>query len=805
VQLQVVSRIRSLFSPLVFGSALLVGLVLNVGVMADGQDPAVLAPWVFVADQEYPPLSSLVDGQPQGLDVDLVRELSRVLGREIRLELLPYGEAQRRVLAGEAEALTDLGIMPERRALFDFSEATITHEFGFFVRRTDTSVRGLADLAGKRVGVTTSPFVPGFLERQSDAQLVPVTDFADGFARLVTGELDVLAYDSWVAAPMARQHLGEVTLVGVPFATNATAIAVKKGRRDLLDEINRGIRQLKADGTLQRLEAKWRPREMLFLSETLVERAASWVAGGVLLVLSVAMAAWVVSLKREIRRRERLESALAVSESSFATAFRNSPDGMAIVDLDSLRFVDVNQRLAEATGYAIPELVGRTTAELGLILNTDRALGARQALATEGEAREVELRVRRKDGTTRLVVGSAGRIDVAGRPCALWALRDVTETREVEDRLRQSQKMDAVGRLAAGVAHDFNNLLTVILGNCEVGAPFIPDGNRARAALDDIRVAAERAASLTGQLLAFSRRQVLAPLTVDLNAAVRDAQPLLGRLIGEDIAIDLVLDGDAGCLQIDPGQLQQVLMNLAVNARDAMPDGGRLRFATARLADRLCLEVSDTGSGIGADLMAHVFEPFFTTKGEGQGTGLGLATVYGIVTATGGAITVDSTPGHGARFRLVWPRLANPPAAPSAASVVPAPAQAVAPARLLLVEDEADLRDMLVTYLEQMGYTVLDAESGEGAVALFDAQTEPIDLLITDVVMTGMNGRQLAQALASRQPGLPVLFLSGYTDDVILKRGVFLAGDSFMQKPFALAAFASTVRQVIDRSRASTA
>ncbi|MGE3492725.1 MAG: transporter substrate-binding domain-containing protein [Vicinamibacterales bacterium] len=671
------SRIRRVAIALALGSVLLAVLALyRDPTTSDRTDPSRV-PWTFVADQAYPPLSSLVNGVPQGLDVDLVRELGRVLGREIRLELLPYDEAQRRVLAGEADALTDLAIMPERRALFEFSDATITHEFGFFVRRGETSVRGVADLAGKRVGVTSSPFVPGYLQRQSDATLVTVNDFANGFERLVNGELDVVAYDSWVAAPMARQHLNEVTLVGVPFTTNATAIAVKKGRHDLLDEINRGVRQLKASGTLQRLESKWRPREMLFLSGTLVERAVQWAGAAILLVSSGAMAAWVISLKREIRRRER-----------------------------------------------------------------------------------------------------------------------------VEDRLRQSQKMDAVGRLAAGVAHDFNNLLTVILGSCEIAGPLLPGGHRARAALDDIRLASERAASLTGQLLAFSRRQVLQPILVDLNAAVRDAQPLLGRLIGEDVAIDLVLDGNAGWLEIDPGQLQQVLMNLSVNARDAMPDGGRLRFATSRLDDRLCLEVSDTGAGIAPAQMAHIFEPFFTTKGEGQGTGLGLATVHGIVTATRGTITVDSPQGHGARFKLTWPRIAKPAVAPPARPPVsPAPSGTLD--RILIVEDEADLREMLVTYLGQLGYTVLSANSGEDAVALFETQTVPLDLLVTDVVMTGMNGRQLAEVLTGRQPGLPVLFLSGYTDDVILKHGVG-KGDSFLQKPFTLAVLAATVRQILDRDRVSS-
>ncbi len=756
-------------------------------------------PLIFVADAAYPPLSWLEHGVARGFDVEFVAALAQAMGREIRLDLLQYAEAQRRVLDGEADALTDLGFMPERRAQFEFSDAVLTHEFGFYVRRDDSSVHGLADVFGKRVGVTPSPFVPSFLTRQTDAALTTVASFEEGFGLLKSGQLDVLAFDSWVAAPMARRYASDVTLVGVPFATNATAVAVRRGRHDLIAEINAGIRLLKSRGAITAIEARWRPSEMLFVPE----RFVGLIGAVALLAAVLGLSAWVISLKRAIRRERDVESALVASEGRFATAFRASPDGMAIIDLETHRFVDASRQLTISTGYAYDEIIGRTAEMIGLLTNDATAVArARQALATTGSVRDVEFHVRNKDRSVRLVVGSAERIEVGGRQCGLWVLRDVTTARAVEDQLRQAQKMDAVGRLAAGVAHDFNNLLTVIMGHCEMAGATCTD-DTTRRALRDVRASASRAAALTGQLLAFSRRQLVQPQVVDLNQAIHESQPMLMRLIGEDVSIELALDADAGCLSIDPGQLQQVLLNLAANARDAMPDGGRLRFQTSRVlsgptneppADYVCLKVIDSGTGIDLETKARMFEPFFTTKPAGHGTGLGLATVQGIVQASRGSLTVESVAGGGTQFRLVWPRVAEgaaPPAETERHEVSTGGAE-----RLLLVEDEAELREMLHDYLAGLGYQVTMARSGEEAIAISEASAPP-DLLVTDVVMNGMTGRQLADWLTARHPAMRVLYVSGYTDDAVLRRGVLSSHVHFLQKPFSLTTLAAKIREVI--------
>jgi len=389
--------------------------------------------------------------------------------------------------------------------------------------------------------------------------------------------------------------------------------------------------------------------------------------------------------------------------------------------------------------------------------------------------------------------------------------RDVTTRRELEAQLRQGQKMDAIGRLAAGVAHDFNNLLTIILGQCEASAPLIGSHERLRHAFADIRSAADRAASLTGQLLAFSRREMTRPAVLNLNDVIADIERLLARLIGEDIKSQFH-PGQIGSICADLGQVQQIVMNLAVNARDAMPKGGELLIETENVhLDReyvqhhtqvppghyVMLAVSDTGVGMSAETQARLFEPFFTTKEIGKGTGLGLATVYGIVKQSNGFIWVYSEPGFGSTFRIYFP-LVDAAAAPL--RVEPVHDTVVGGSELiLLAEDEDDLREMLRDCLATHGYQVISAASGEEALARCDEQGFKPSLLISDVVMPGMGGRALADQLRVACPDLKVLFLSGYTDEAMLRHGILPTGTQFLQKPFSLEALARNVRLICDK------
>jgi nitrogen-specific signal transduction histidine kinase/ActR/RegA family two-component response regulator len=391
---------------------------------------------------------------------------------------------------------------------------------------------------------------------------------------------------------------------------------------------------------------------------------------------------------------------------------------------------------------------------------------------------------------------------------------DVTARHELEDRLRQAQKMEAVGRLAGGVAHDFNNLLQVIQGHARFALEALPEPGDLREDLEAVYAASERAARLTRQLLAFSRKQILQPRELDLNAVVRGVMPMLGRLIGEDIAVVTHLAPRLGAVTADPAQLEQVLVNLAVNARDAMPEGGTLGIETADVAlDAAACErrdgpvapgayvrlaVRDTGAGMDEATRARAFEPFFTTKAPGKGTGLGLATVYGIVRQSGGCVTVSSAPGAGTTVVVELPRTSAPePARPAA----DAPAPGRGTGTVLLVEDDATVRQFVRRVLEWQGYAVLEAAHGPDALRVAAEHGGRIDLVLTDVVMPGMSGRALAEALTASRPGLRVLFMSGYTDDEILRRGLGTTGVALLEKPFTAEALRDAVRRELDAAR----
>jgi signal transduction histidine kinase/DNA-binding response OmpR family regulator len=374
----------------------------------------------------------------------------------------------------------------------------------------------------------------------------------------------------------------------------------------------------------------------------------------------------------------------------------------------------------------------------------------------------------------------------------------------LEEQLRQAHKMEAVGRLAGGIAHDFNNLLAVILGYSEFMVKSLPASHPLHGDAEEIKTATERAASLTRQLLAFSRKQVIAPRPLDLNAVVRGGLRMLQRVIGEDIELVTRLDPDVRPVKADPGQLEQVLLNLAANARDAMPQGGQLSIETARIGgparlgpgeELALLTVTDTGCGMDRETCSHAFEPFFTTKEPGRGTGLGLATVYGIVEQHGGHIEVQSAPGRGATFRVYLPCVDGPVEGGDGAGAAVAPRGSET---VLLVEDEVGLRALGRRILQRLGYTVLEAGDGRAALRLAQRHRGPIDLLLTDVILPQMTGVELARQLSALRPGMRLLFVSGYPGDALGRHGVAEAGGRVLSKPFSPALLGRTVRDVLD-------
>jgi two-component system, cell cycle sensor histidine kinase and response regulator CckA len=511
---------------------------------------------------------------------------------------------------------------------------------------------------------------------------------------------------------------------------------------------------------------------------------------------------------------------LVEREELFRLITENAADMIAVIDAKGGRLYN-SPSYERILGYTADDL--QNTNSLDQVHIEDRekvAKAATEALRT-GAGTNLEYRMRHKDGTWRTLESSASTIVKAGQVEKLVIVnRDVTERKRLEEQFRQSQKMEAVGRLSGGVAHDFNNLLGVIIGYGEVVQEGTAVDSPMRTCAEEMLKAGHRAASLTRQLLAFSRQQVMDPRVLDLNAVVKDMEKMLKRLISEDIHLKTDLDSNLARIKADQGQIEQVIMNLVVNARDAMPGGGKLEITSrnfymdnnfvrrypypVQVGDYVLLTVSDTGIGMDATTRSRVFEPFFTTKEKGKGTGLGLSTVYGVVKQSGGYIDVASEPGAGATFKIYLPKVEDALEAQKQTSEIPASLHGTE--TVLLVEDELSLRKLSRHLLELCGYSVLEAENGTDALKISQEHNQRnIDLLLTDVVMPGMSGRVLADRLVRQRPKTCVVYMSGYTGQTVGEHGVLAEGSFFLPKPFTREGLARKVREALDGRLAAAA
>jgi two-component system cell cycle sensor histidine kinase/response regulator CckA len=517
-----------------------------------------------------------------------------------------------------------------------------------------------------------------------------------------------------------------------------------------------------------------------------------------------------------IATREALER----QRHRYLNLFDEAPFGYLVTDLHGV-IEEVNHAAAAMIG-ADPDLLrGKPLAVYVVPEDRDDCWGLLSRACAGEPAGEVEFRIRpRRKGEPIAAVLTAARDGDEGEQAAKlrWTMRDISRTkaaeealRASEERLRHSQRLEAVGRLAGGIAHSFNNLLAAMTFQCELLAERLTDGDERLGNVEEIQKAAERAAALARQLLAFGRRQVLQPRRLLLSEVIRDLEPLLRRIIGEHIRLETRLDPAGGAIHADLGQIEQVILNLVVNARDAMPRGGSLLLSTEEVelgegdpagelppGRYVQLVVTDSGVGIAPEVREHLFEPFFTTKERGQGTGLGLATVHGIVYQSGGRIRVESEPGQGSRFTLLLPVAKDGAEEPE-----PSPRQSERRPRrgsevVLLVEDEDNIRQPAVEILESRGYRVLSAPDAGQALAVAEKHRGPIHILVTDVVMPGLSGSQLAKRLARQRPEMRVLYISGYPEDAITHHGVLDSRQHFLQKPFPPGQFVERVREVLD-------
>jgi two-component system, cell cycle sensor histidine kinase and response regulator CckA len=504
----------------------------------------------------------------------------------------------------------------------------------------------------------------------------------------------------------------------------------------------------------------------------------------------------------------RLVRSLARSEERYRLLFEASPLPMWVYDSQTLGFLAVNEAAIRHYGYTRQEFMAMTIKDIRPAEDVDAVLASIQGSGGPGSPMPGTWRHRKKDGTVIDVEITAGRVTFEGRAAALVLSHDVTERIRLEERLSQAEKMEAIGRLAGGVAHDFNNLLTVISGYTEIllSRPETTGEEQLR----EVAHAAEQAAALTRQLLAFSRRQVLHPVRLELNDIVGGMEPMVRRIIGDDVNVGVRLAPNLPAVEADRAQIERVILNLAANARDAMPHGGRLTIETAAVeldedyvgsrgegtaGANVLLAVSDTGIGMSEEVQRHLFEPFFTTKAPGAGTGLGLATVFGVVKQSGGSIYVYSEEGRGTTFKIYLP------AAAGAAELTRDGGDIAAEhgtETVMLVEDDESVRNLVRTMLETKGYRVLSAAGAEEAERLCAEDDCPVDLLLTDVVMPEVNGRVLAERLSVRSPSLRILFMSGYSDEAVYRHGEISPNASFIEKPFTDRTLARKVREVLD-------
>ncbi len=763
-------------------------------------------------------------GKPTGLAIDLVAEAARRRG--IKLQWSFWQSSSESALRTKSADLWPLiTITPERLKSFHITQPYLEAEYALLVRE-DSRYRTAKDLANATISLANASIdswqlqghLPGahpvarstpqatlsdVCEQRSDAA------FMDGYTA-ISALLNQSACANhqlrWIAAPEIRSRLG----IGATFEARAAA-----------DAIREEIGAMAGEGKLAPVLAEWgfMTGQQLESMEALLdarrrETRLTAVAAlfGFLLLLTGWQAFRILHQRNHARETERV---LRQTEQRLRLMASNLKEMVLAYDM-SRKLIYANPAVETLTGYSVEDLERETFINWIHPDDQPTMLARWDTLFQGGSFEDVEYRLLAKDGRVKWAAASWGPfLDASGRQVGVQGSeRDITEHRALQEQYLQAQKLESVGRLAGGVAHDFNNLLTVISGYSDIVFRSLSQDDPLRPGVDEIRKAGTRAADLTRQLLAFSRKQISQPKLLDLNLLVADSQKMLHRLLSEDIALVTRLSPSLSPVMADPGQIHQVLMNLAVNARDAMPAGGSLIIGTSDVeidaggiaehpevtpGPYVLLSVSDTGQGMDRATMAHIFEPFFTTKEIGKGTGLGLSTVYGIVRQSQGWICASSEPGHGATFKVYLPRTDGRSAAVE--SKPPGVFLLRASETVLVVEDQNEVRGLAIEILRRHGYRVLDAESGTVALAVAVSEPAPIDLLVTDVVMPGMNGRELAERMKRLRPEMKVLFTSGYTRDVIDDRGGLANDVAYIAKPYTPDEFAAKVRDVLASPR----
>jgi two-component system, cell cycle sensor histidine kinase and response regulator CckA len=794
-----------------------------IGVIAAGFSwflfrPGKIQDRVYTIGWEHNPPSQErgADGNPGGFGIDLIREAARRRGIRLQWVEMPH-DSEAAIRSGRADLWPMMVITPERRKVLHLTEPFYRTEQCYVVRASGP-FREPRDLAEATISYVALPVNYRLLHAQLPrAHAVPKNRPAAVLDEVCLHKADAAFLDEHAAISALLQggscSAEPFRLISTPAETPegiASTFAAAGAADALREEIGAIAGEGKLAGVLSRggYFSGRIPESMENLLRA--RRRERWLtigiaAASVLLLLTFLQA---VRIRRERNKARRAEQALREAEEKYRTMIETAPDGILIFDSSS-RLLEVNSAACKQIGYTRERMLALRLDDITAGGYIERIADSLQDLV-DG-VRTFESCHRRADGNILPVELNIRRTAFQGKPAFLSVVRDIADRKQaererskLEEQLRQSQRLETVGRLAGGVAHDFNNLLTVINGYSGTLVEHLKPDDPKREQAAEILKAGQRAADLTQQLLAFSRRQVMHPKPLDLNQVISQSSKMLRRLVSEDIEMAVTLGPALGWVMADPDQISQVLMDLVVNARDAMPGGGRITIATSNedldrprgevpAGSYVQLMVADTGTGMDTEVQKHIFEPFFTTKGFGEGSGLGLATVYGAVRQGGGYIDVTSEPGEGTFFRVYLPRI--PGDSPPAERTAAAASDAGGSQTILVVEDQDAVRDLMVDVLRDRGYNLLEAASGNQAIELASAHPGPIHLLLTDVVMPGISGRQVAKTLQPRRPEMKVLYTSGYSPELIAHHGVSEA--AYLPKPFLPEDLAAKVRAVL--------
>jgi len=777
---------------------------------------------VIGGDHNYPPYEFLDEnGQPAGYNVELTRAIAQNTGLDIEIRLGLWSDIRQGLASGEIDAIQGMFYSLERDLQFDFSPPHTAINHIAVVRKGEGSPPiHVADFAGKRIVVMYGDIMHEWVEEKGiDAQISVVATHEDALRELTEGQHDCALVARVPAMYWIKKNgWNNLVVADKPLLTPEYCYAVPHNRKMLLATLSEGLKSLDDSGEYQRIYAKWMgvyeetpPSLAIILRYTMIVVAP-------LLLILFASFIWMRTLKNVVKRRtsdlQENEEALKQSELQLAESQRIAHLGNWILDAqsDELQWSDETFRIF---GLIPQESEITNTTFINFIHPDDREhlqKVVKNALDNEVHYK-LDHRIIRKDGEIRFVHEEAEvSFDEDGNPIKMvGTVQDITESKHLENQLRQSQKMEAIGQLAGGVAHDFNNILMVILGY----ANFIIDkediDEKIQSDAMEIKNAANRAKSLTRQLLAFSRKQVLQSKVINLNELITNLKNMLTRLIGEDVELITTLSPELGQVTADPGQIEQVIMNLAVNARDAMPTGGALVIETANVyldqnyaknhpdvkpGNFVMLAISDTGQGMTKEITEQIFDPFFTTKEQGKGTGLGLSTVYGIVKQSGGNIWVYSEPDQGTSFKIYLTQTDQE--IQSIKNTQKTFDTYQGSEKILVVEDEKAVRDIVIRVLRKLGYTVIESTNGDEAIQECEKHHGQIDLLLTDVIMPKMSGKEVSNIISSKYSNIKTLYMSGYTDNIIVHHGVLDEGFAFIQKPIAPEELAHKIREVLD-------